>query len=161
MRISFANHNFVVPKKEINMFPDMGKWKRSKVDIKDPMATILRKEGIIKLERVQKGFPRKLPGMEDLSYKQRLELFSLKHGKLRGDLIEVYKIMRGTHEPTTLAVGLELHIGPDQAYTDYIGFVLTLNESVKGKKLTCDYKTSASEGVPTWLSEPQFSSSPS
>ncbi|XP_048469736.1 serine/threonine-protein phosphatase 2A activator [Rhincodon typus] len=59
MRISFANHNFVVPKKEINMFPDMGKWKRSK------------------------------------------------------------------------------------AYTDYIGFVLTLNESVKGKKLTCDYKTSA------------------
>ncbi|XP_078083666.1 serine/threonine-protein phosphatase 2A activator [Mustelus asterias] len=28
------------------------------------------------------------------------------------------------------------------AYEDYIGFVLTLNESVKGKKLTCDYKSS-------------------
>ncbi|XP_043576563.1 serine/threonine-protein phosphatase 2A activator [Chiloscyllium plagiosum] len=59
MQISFANHNFVVPKKEINMFPDMSKWKRSK------------------------------------------------------------------------------------AYTDYIGFILALNESVKGKKLTCDYNTSA------------------
>ncbi|XP_060697139.1 serine/threonine-protein phosphatase 2A activator isoform X2 [Hemiscyllium ocellatum] len=30
MQISFANHNFVEPKKEINMFPDMSKWKRSK-----------------------------------------------------------------------------------------------------------------------------------
>ncbi|XP_060697140.1 serine/threonine-protein phosphatase 2A activator isoform X3 [Hemiscyllium ocellatum] len=59
MQISFANHNFVEPKKEINMFPDMSKWKRSK------------------------------------------------------------------------------------AYTDYVGFILTLNESVKGKKLTCEYKTSA------------------
>ncbi|XP_067826080.1 serine/threonine-protein phosphatase 2A activator isoform X2 [Heptranchias perlo] len=58
MRISFASHTFIVPKKEINMFPDMGKWKRS------------------------------------------------------------------------------------QAYADYVGFVLTLNEGVKGKKLTCDYQTS-------------------
>ncbi|XP_072344969.1 serine/threonine-protein phosphatase 2A activator isoform X2 [Scyliorhinus torazame] len=58
MQISFDNHSFIVPKKEINMFPDMGKWKRSK------------------------------------------------------------------------------------AYADYVGFVLTLNESVKGKKLACDFKTS-------------------
>uniref|UniRef100_A0A673YGJ0 Serine/threonine-protein phosphatase 2A activator n=6 Tax=Salmoninae TaxID=504568 RepID=A0A673YGJ0_SALTR len=50
--------NFMVPKKEISMFPDMGKWKRS------------------------------------------------------------------------------------QAYADYMGFILTLNEGVKGKKLTCEYKVS-------------------
>ncbi|XP_049593185.1 serine/threonine-protein phosphatase 2A activator isoform X3 [Syngnathus scovelli] len=29
-----------------------------------------------------------------------------------------------------------------KAYADYMGFILTLNESVKGKKLTCAYKVS-------------------
>ncbi|KAK2120428.1 hypothetical protein P7K49_001814 [Saguinus oedipus] len=29
-----------------------------------------------------------------------------------------------------------------QAYADYIGFILTLNEGVKGKKLTFEYKVS-------------------
>ncbi|KAM9440375.1 serine/threonine-protein phosphatase 2A activator [Clarias gariepinus] len=53
-----ASYNFMVPKKEISMVPDMGKWKIS------------------------------------------------------------------------------------QAYADYMGFILTLNEGVKGKKLTCDYPVS-------------------
>eukprot|EP00061_Rhincodon_typus_P007449 g29158.t1 len=49
------------------------------------------------LERVQKRFTRMLPGFEDMSYKERLEkleLFSLEWQKLRGDMIEVYKIMK-------------------------------------------------------------------
>ncbi|NXH12041.1 PTPA phosphatase, partial [Bucco capensis] len=29
-----------------------------------------------------------------------------------------------------------------QAYADYMGFILTLNEGIKGKKLTCQYKVS-------------------
>lgn len=29
-----------------------------------------------------------------------------------------------------------------QAYADYMGFVLSLNKVVKGKKLTCEYKVS-------------------
>ncbi|KFQ99353.1 Serine/threonine-protein phosphatase 2A activator, partial [Opisthocomus hoazin] len=29
-----------------------------------------------------------------------------------------------------------------QAYADYMGFILTLNEGVRGKKLTCEYKVS-------------------
>uniref|UniRef100_A0A8C8DS42 Serine/threonine-protein phosphatase 2A activator n=1 Tax=Oryzias sinensis TaxID=183150 RepID=A0A8C8DS42_9TELE len=53
-----AGNAFMIPKKEISMVPDMGKWKRS------------------------------------------------------------------------------------QAYADYMGFILTLNESVKGKKFTCEYKVS-------------------
>ncbi|XP_046901736.1 serine/threonine-protein phosphatase 2A activator [Hypomesus transpacificus] len=53
-----SNLTFMVPKKEISMVPDMGKWKRS------------------------------------------------------------------------------------QAYADYMGFILTMNEGVKGKKLTCEYKVS-------------------
>uniref|UniRef100_A0A452V3F7 Serine/threonine-protein phosphatase 2A activator n=1 Tax=Ursus maritimus TaxID=29073 RepID=A0A452V3F7_URSMA len=43
----------------------------------------------------------------------------------------------------------EIHTVPDmgkwkrsQAYADYIGFILTLNEGVKGKKLTFEYKVS-------------------
>jgi len=40
-----------------------------------------------------------LPGLEGVSYKRRLDkpgLFSLERRRLRGDLIEVYKIMRST-----------------------------------------------------------------
>lgn len=29
-----------------------------------------------------------------------------------------------------------------QAYADYMGFILTLNEGVKGRKLTCEYNVS-------------------
>ena len=50
------------------------------------------------LERVQKRFTRMLPGMEGISYEERLEklgLFSLERLRLRDDLIEIYKIMRG------------------------------------------------------------------
>ncbi|XP_069465322.1 serine/threonine-protein phosphatase 2A activator isoform X2 [Ambystoma mexicanum] len=43
----------------------------------------------------------------------------------------------------------EIHMVPDmakwkrsQAYAEYIGFILTLNEAVKGKKLTSEYKVS-------------------
>ena len=55
------------------------------------------RKDIIKLERVQKRFIRMLPGLDGLSYKERLErlgLFSLVRRRLWGGLIEVYKIMR-------------------------------------------------------------------
>ena len=57
------------------------------------------RKDIIKCERVQKRFTRMLLGLDGLSYKERLDrlgLFSLERRRLRGDLIEVYKIMRGT-----------------------------------------------------------------
>ena len=50
------------------------------------------------MERVQRRFTRMLPGLENKSYEARLAelgLFSLEHRRMRGDLIEVYKIMRG------------------------------------------------------------------
>eukprot|EP00061_Rhincodon_typus_P011382 g36338.t1 len=58
-------------------------------------AWTLRQEGFIKLEMVKKRFTRMLPGMEGLSYKERLGLFSLECRRLRVDLIEFYKILRG------------------------------------------------------------------
>ena len=47
---------------------------------------------------MQKRFTRMLPGLEGMSYKERLDkpgLFSLEWRTLRGDLIEIYKILRG------------------------------------------------------------------
>ena len=59
------------------------------------------RKDIIKLERVQKRFTRMLPGLDGLSYKERLDglgPFSLERRRLRGDLVEAYKIMRGTDQ---------------------------------------------------------------
>eukprot|EP00061_Rhincodon_typus_P007796 g29841.t1 len=55
-------------------------------------------KNIVKLKRVQKRSTRTLPGLEGLNYRERLNrpgLLSLEHRRLRGDLTEVYKIMRG------------------------------------------------------------------
>ena len=56
------------------------------------------RKDIIKLERVQKRFTGMLPGLDGLSFQERLDkmgLFSLERRRLRGDLIVVYKIMTG------------------------------------------------------------------
>eukprot|EP00061_Rhincodon_typus_P015981 g43948.t1 len=56
------------------------------------------RKDVVKLERVLKIFTRMLPGLEGLTYSERLNrlgLFSLEHRRLRGDLIEVYKIKKG------------------------------------------------------------------
>ncbi|XP_059831389.1 uncharacterized protein LOC132397106 [Hypanus sabinus] len=50
------------------------------------------------LERVQRRFTRMLPGLESMDYDQRLRelgLYSLEKRRMRGDMIEVYKILRG------------------------------------------------------------------
>jgi len=53
------------------------------------------------LERVQKRFTRIMPGIDFISNEERFEkpgLLSLERQRLRGDLIEVYKIMRDMTE---------------------------------------------------------------
>ncbi len=53
------------------------------------------------LESVQRRITRQLPGMKDLSYPERLrrlKLPTLSYRRLRGDLIEVYKITNGLYE---------------------------------------------------------------
>ena len=56
------------------------------------------KKDVEALERVQRRFTRMLPGMVGRSYEERLRdlrLFSLERRRLRGDLIETYKMIRG------------------------------------------------------------------
>ena len=57
----------------------------------------LRKD-ILALEGVQRRFTRLIPEMRGLAYEERLNrlgLYSLEFRRLRGDLIETYKIMKG------------------------------------------------------------------
>ena len=56
------------------------------------------------IEGVQRGFSRRIQGTDNMSYEQRLKylnLPSLEFRRLRGDLIEVYKITHGFYDPIT------------------------------------------------------------
>ena len=55
-----------------------------------------------------------LPGMEGLNYEERLGklgLFSLERWRMRGDLIDVYKIMKGIRLEDFSQVGSDDHEG--------------------------------------------------
>ena len=63
----------------------------------------LRKH-IDRIEDVQRRFTRKISGTKNLGYEQRLaklKLPSLEYRRLRGDLIEVFKIMHELYDPCT------------------------------------------------------------
>ena len=53
---------------------------------------------IDKVERVQRRVTKMIPNLRNKSYEERLEelnLFTLSHRRLRGDLIQVFKIIKG------------------------------------------------------------------
>ena len=50
------------------------------------------------IEKVQRGATRLIPGLVRLSYEERLKergLYSVERRRLRGDIIEMFKIMKG------------------------------------------------------------------
>eukprot|EP00061_Rhincodon_typus_P015707 g43534.t1 len=70
------------------------------------------------LEGMQRRFTRVLPGLDGFSYEERLDklrLLLLERWRLRGDLIDVYRIVRGTDRvakgcASTLGAVLDLFI---------------------------------------------------
>ena len=60
-------------------------------------------KGLIKdIESVQRQATKQVPGLEKLSYQERLiklRLPTLNHRRRRGDLIEMFKIVRGHYDP--------------------------------------------------------------
>jgi len=62
------------------------------------------KKDINTLESIQRQFTKKIVGLNGLSYKERLtklKLPSLSYRRLRGDLIETYKIVNTIYDPVT------------------------------------------------------------
>jgi hypothetical protein len=63
------------------------------------------------IENVQRRATKMLPGLRDLSYEDRLRVLNLptlKHRRLRGDLIEAYKILGGIYDTRASRGLLEL-----------------------------------------------------
>ena len=61
----------------------------------------LCKSSIVNIERVQRHGTKALPGMKGLSYEQRLRSLnmpSLRFRRYRGDMIEVFKIVKGLYD---------------------------------------------------------------
>ena len=74
----------------------------------------LRKKDVNTLENVQRRATKLIPGLRDLSYPERLrniDIPTLAYRRLRGDMVELYKIISGRNDP---AVGVQLtkHEGP-------------------------------------------------
>ena len=69
------------------------------------------KKDVERLESVQRNYTKNVIGMRELSYEQRLSrlrLPSLEYRRLRGDMIEVYKILQNLYDPKTTSKLLTL-----------------------------------------------------
>ena len=69
------------------------------------------KKHINEIESVQRRFTKKIIGLSDLEYEDRLRklrLPSLEYRRLQGDMIEVYKILQNIYDPCTTKTLLTL-----------------------------------------------------
>ena len=63
-----------------------------------------KKKDIKRVEQIQRDFTKRIDGMSNLDYSERLrklKLPSLEYRRLRGDLIETFKITHDIYDPTT------------------------------------------------------------
>ena len=62
---------------------------------------------ITALENVQRRASKLIPGYKELDYKEhlnRLNLPTLSYRRLRGDMIEIYKILTGNYDATVTSI---------------------------------------------------------
>ena len=77
-----------------------------------PNVNEYRKADITSIENVQKRATKMLPTMRDLRYEDRLrklKLPNLRFRRLRGDMIEVYKLLTGLYDTGVTNGLLEMH----------------------------------------------------
>lgn len=82
------------------------------------------KKHIISIEKVQKRLTRMIPGMKDKPYHQRLKelnLMSLAYRRIRGDIIQLFKIMK--------------NVGHDRDVTDFESLMLNDDDRTRGHSL--------------------------
>ena len=92
---------------------------RSHLDYAQSVWSPYKKKHMIAIENVQKRATKQLPGMKDLTYKQRLqklELPTLSYRRIRGDMIEVYKITHDLYDPEVSNL-LIMHNTSDEGIT--------------------------------------------
>ncbi|XP_060068338.1 uncharacterized protein LOC132548490 [Ylistrum balloti] len=74
---------------------------RSQLDYASSVWSPVKVKDIDELESVQRRATKSLPGMQDMSYQDRLQklnLPTLTYRRLRGDMIELYKITNGIYD---------------------------------------------------------------
>ena len=75
---------------------------RTHLDFAAPVHSPFRAADIDHLESVQRRATKQLPGFGNLSYPERLrklKLPTLAYRRVRGDMIELFKALRGTYNP--------------------------------------------------------------
>ena len=89
-----------------NMFLPLYKtYVRSHLDFCSSVWAPYLDKHIEKIEQVQKRATRQIPGFRELTYPERLrklKLPTLSYRRLRGDLIETYKILHNIYDPQTV-----------------------------------------------------------
>ena len=78
---------------------------RSQLDYAHSVWAPYKIEHIEEIEKVQRRATKRLPGMSSLSYEDRLKklkLPTLAYRRLRGDLIEIFKIVKGYYDQNTV-----------------------------------------------------------
>jgi len=77
-------------------------WDKSEKDIDNQrMGLTRRKKDMITLENVQRRATKLVPGLRDLNYHDRLKILNiptLVYRRLRGDMIEMFKMVLGAYD---------------------------------------------------------------
>ena len=97
-------HRHIINKTANIMVPLFKSMVRPIVEYANVVWAPHQKKDIVIIESIQRNFTKKIKGMKDKSYEERLaklKLPSLSYRRLRGDLIEVFKIVHAVYDPIT------------------------------------------------------------
>ena len=97
-------HRNIINKTPDILVPLFKSMVRPIVEYANPVWAPYLKQDIKTIEDVQRHFTKKICGLKERSYHERLKILklpSLEYRRLRGDMIEVYKILHGIYDPKT------------------------------------------------------------